>query len=252
MAITLGSLAVEINAMLGNRSDVMTYSAFPTVGNLQDSDRMALWIREAYNEITYNYRFEELEQGVTGMCIAGIDFYKYPPLMRRIRAVTILFPLSAGQQEPRPVRRRHIRNIRRYQTSNQGPPSIYAPYNPGTGAGIILRPVPDQGYPLIWDIVLKPTYNTTPNVSVANTVWQLSDDWLDIFKWLVALKGHTALVEPDKAAPIQQLLFGGLDPRTGRKMPGIIKERTAARDQLDIEDVEFGLQPQVRRYTNTV
>jgi hypothetical protein len=246
---TLGSLAGDVNAVLGNRQDVLTYTTFPTVPNMQDTDRLAIWMKEAYTEIALGYRFEELETSVTDSFVPTIDIYALPSLCRMLRSVTLLFGTA---QQPRPVRRRHIRNIRRYQTVSGGPPSIYAPFNPGGQPSIIVRPVPDQGYPLIWDIVQKPTFATTPvGAALAATVIQLPDDWVDILKWSVIMRGHTALLERDKAQAIQTLLFGGYDPALGRRVPGMIRQRIASRDQVDIEDVEFGLQPQIRRYSNT-
>lgn len=246
---TLGSLAGEINAMLGNRRDVLTYTTFPSVPNPQDSDRLMIWLKDAYTEICLGYRFEELETSVNDVFVPNTDVYQLPALCRTLRAITLLF---GAAQQPRPVRRRHIRNIRRYQTSSLGPPSIYAPFNPGGQPSIIVRPVPDQGYPLIWDIVSKPTFGNTANHTIDTTVNILPDDWVGVLKSLTKLKGHTALVEPDKAAAEQTYLFGGYDPAVGRRMPGVIKQLTAPRDQTDIEEVEFGLQPVVRRYTNTV
>jgi hypothetical protein len=245
---TLGNLAGEINAMLGNRRDVLTYTTFPTVPNPQDSDRLMIWLKDAYTEICLGYRFEELETSVTDSFVPSIDVYALPALCRSLRAITLLF---GGNQEPRPVRRRHIRNIRRYQTVMGGPPCIYAPFNPGGQPSIIVRPVPDQAYPLIWDIVQKPTFSATPNHTVDQTIITLPDDWIGVLKSLAKLKGHVALVENDKAQAEQTYLFGGYDPSLGRKVPGVIKQLIAPRDQTDIEDVEFGLRPQVRRYTNT-
>lgn len=246
---TLGSLAGEINAMLGNRRDVLTYSAFPGTPAPVDTDRLMLWLKEAYIEICLGYRFEELEQSVTDSFVATNDTYQLPASCRFLRAVTLLF---GANQDPRPVRRRHIRNVRRYSTVRPGPPSIYAPFNPGGQPSIIVRPVPDQAYPLIWDIQVKPTFSSTANHTIDLTTIALPDDWVDILKWSTCLRGHTALVERDKAAEVQTLLYGGYDPGLGRRVPGMIKQRTAPRDQLDIEDVEFGLQPMIRRYTNSV
>lgn len=246
---TLGSLAGEINAMLGNRRDVLTYITFPTVPDPQDSDRLMIWLKDAYTEICLGYRFEELEQSVTDVFVPTIDVYQLPALCRMLRSVSILV---GTQNQPRLIKRRHIRNIRRYQTTSLGPPSVYAPYNPGGQPSIIVRPVPDQGYPLIWDIQAKPTFDATANHTIDKTVIFLPDDWIDILKWSTCLRGHTALVERDKAAEIQTLLFGGYDPVLGRRVPGMIKQRIAARDQVDIEDTEFGLQPMVRRFTNSV
>ena len=257
MPPTLGSLALEINAMLGNRTDVLTYTTFPTIANMLDTDRLAIWLLEAYNELTFNFEWEELQTAVVDQFIPSIDVYKYPSQMRILRAVTLFFPLgTVPQREPREIRRRHIRNIRRYQTAEQGPPSIYAPFNPGGAAGIIVRPVPDQNYQFIWDIQVTPTFNrSSTNVTnktvLQNTTSQITDDWLDILKYLTAMKGHAALVEPDKADKLRMLLYGGYDPESGRKIPGMIKERTSLRPQMDIEASEFGLQPTVRRYTNT-
>ncbi len=245
---TLGSLAKEINAELGNRSDVLTYTTFPTVPNMADTDRLAIWLKDAYNEICLGYRFEELQATVQDVFVPNIDVYALPALTRTLRAITLLFPATGLNQQPRPIRRRHIRNIRRYQTAQGGPPSIYAPFNPGGQPSIIVRPIPDQGYPLIWDVIQKPTFGAT----IAVTNIQLPDDWIGVLRSLVKLKGHTALQEPDKAQAEQTYLFGGYDPALGRRVPGVIKQLTAPRDQTDIEDTEYGLQPLIRRYTNSV
>ena len=249
---TLGSLAGEINAMLGNRADVLSYSTFPTSPAPVDSDRLMLWLKDAYTDITLGYRFEELGQEVNDVMVRGIDRYPYPPLTRFLRAVTVLFPSIAGGQEPRPLRRRHIRNIRRYAANTQGPPRVYAPFNPGGVPSIIVRPVPDLAYNFIWDIQVKPTFNGTPNHTIDLTTIFLPDDWINVLKHYTKMIGHASLQEPDKQQAEQTYLFGGYDPQLGRRVPGVIKQLTAARDQLDIEDTEFGLQPQIRRFTNTV
>jgi hypothetical protein len=242
---TLGSLAGEINATLGNRQDVLSYTTFPSIPNMRDTDRLAIWLKEAYTAICLGYRFEELESSVTDSFVQNADVYQLPALCRFLRAVTLLFGTN---QDPRPVRRRHIRNVRRYSSTSQGPPRIYAPYNPGGQPSIIVRPVPDQAYPLIWDIQVKPTFAAT----IAATVIQLPDDWIEVLKAFTKLKGHSALVENDKAGAAQTYLFGGYDPGIGRRVPGIIKGLIDARDKLDIEDTEYGLQPLVRRFTNSV
>lgn len=244
---TLGSLAVEINATLGARQDVMTYTTYPTIGNLADTDRLAIWLKDAYTEICLGYRFEELCQEFDDVLAPGIDVVKLPPACRFLRSLTLMIP-NANGNDPRPVRRRHIRNLRRYQTSRPGPPAIYAPFNPGGQPSILIRPVPDQAYPFIWDIQIKPTFAA----SIATTVIQLPDDWIGVLKASVQLKGHAALGENDKAQAMQIYLFGGYDPGLGRRVPGFIKQLTAPRDQLDIEDTEYGLQPMIRRYTNSV
>lgn len=252
MAVTLGSLAVEVNARLGNRRDVLTYTTFPTVANMQDTDRLANWMQEAYNEICLGYRFEELCQAYTDQMTAGVDIYQLPQNTTRfIRAVTLLFPQGTSQQ-PRPLRRRHIRNIRRYQTFSPGPPAIYAPYNPGGQASIIVRPVPDLGYQFVWDIQSKPTYGNAVGQTISSATVTLPDDWLGVLKGLIQLKGHAALGEHDKVQALQMYLFGGYDPGLGRRVPGIIRQLVDARDKLDIEDTEYGLQPQLRRFTNSI
>lgn len=188
------------------------------------------------------------------MLVSNNDVYQLPPQCRFLRALTLLVPTGSGLTDPRPIRRRHIRNIRRYQTSRPGPPVIYAPFNPGGQPSIILRPKPDQNYSFIWDIQVKPTFDTTNAATnhIALTNIQLPDDWIGVLKAFTQLKGHTALTENDKAQALQIYLFGGYDPVLGRKVPGFIKQLTAPRDQLDIEDTEYGLQPMVRRYTNSV
>src|ERR1700704_261970 len=101
---TLGSLAGEINAMLGNRRDVLTYGAFPATPAPVDTDRLMIWLKDAYTEICLGYRFEELETSVNDVFVPNIDVYQLPALCRTLRAITLLF---GDSQQPRPVRRRH-------------------------------------------------------------------------------------------------------------------------------------------------
>src|SRR5712664_4699038 len=101
---TLGSLAVEINAELGARQDVLTYTTYPTVGNMQDTDRLAIWLKESYTEICLGYRFEELCQEFDDVMVPNQDVYQLPPQCRFLRAITLLFP-SVNNNDPRPIRR---------------------------------------------------------------------------------------------------------------------------------------------------
>jgi hypothetical protein len=230
----ISDITPEVAYMLGNRTDL-------TIG---DPSKVDIWVRDAYLELAMNYPFDELEDSVNDNFVQGVDTYEIPTEGRGIKALTLVFP--AGGREPRPIRRRHIRNIRRYQTTNQGPPAIYAPLTPaGQPRSIIVRPVPDQSYSIIWDVWTLPTIQS----DVEQTQIMMPADWLEVLRYAACIRGHVELQEQDKAQDKRTFLYGGQDAQTGRQVPGIIKQRMLSR-MADQDDVEYNIVPRVRRYTS--
>ncbi len=220
---TIADRESDVKFMLGNRTDL--------------DDRIRRWYRDGYLEIGRSYPFEELEDTVEDTMVATIAEYDYPDEARAIKTITMLF----DQQQERRLWRRHIRIIERYPTQAPGRPIIYAPF----GNQIIVRPVPDQSFDFRWRIWKKPIIDST----IKDTVLNVPDDWLEVLDYAAALRGHVALLERDKAAEVHAILFGGVDPRNGKKSTGLIAEKMRTRSQAENVDSEYAIRPRVRRYT---
>ena len=220
---TISDREADVKFMLGNRTDL--------------DDRIRRWYRDGYLEIGRSYPFEELEDTVEDTMVATIPEYDYPDEARAIKTITMLFDNS----QERRLWRRHIRIIERYPTQAPGRPIIYAPF----GNQIIVRPIPDQSFDFRWRIWKKPIIES----SIEDTVLNVPDDWLEVLDYAAALRGHIALLERDKAAEIHAILFGGVDPRNGKKSTGLIAEKMRTRGQAENVDSEYAIRPRVRRYT---
>lgn len=208
--------------MLGNRSDLTT--------------RAYAWIWDAYLELGMSYDFEELEDTWPDGLVANVDIYDYPPNARAVKALTRV-EVSTGESVP--LKKKSIKNIRRYNKTQKGPPAIWAPYK----NQIYIRPVPDKSYDLMWDIWVKPVQDST----IQNTEILLPWDWLEIVDIAAVARGFSELLEDDKAMAKLQLLHGAEDPRTGRRFPGLIAQRLQ-RKHAEAATDEFGMTPMVRKY----
>ena len=217
----------NVKFKLGNRTDIDT--------------KIEEWYRDAYLEIAYGYPFEELEETVHDTMVKDIDAYDYPDEARGIKVITIEF--DTGERR---LRRRHIRNIERYQsTLAPGQPALYAPF----GNQIIVRPVPSASFNFRWRIWKKPTIEDT----LADTLLEVPDDWLEILDYAATIRGHTDLLERDKAGELHAILHGGSytnSDGTVRRFPGIIKQRLLRR-QAEHVDSEYAIRPLIRRYTSS-
>jgi hypothetical protein len=227
----------RVRAMLGNRRDLDT--------------RIVSWLRDSYIELGMNYPFEDLEDSALIDVVPGTDKYSYPTTSvlngsdtigfstRAIKSVTLV--LSNGSTIP--LRKRNIKFLDRY-SSSVGRPSIYASYH----NVIVIRPVPNADpSKMLWRIWLKPKieYDTL------STEILLPEDWLEILDYMAAFRGHTELVERDKAQEIFTLLHGTEDTRSGRRNPGLIKQRILRR-QAESVDEEYPIRPIIRRMISTL
>jgi hypothetical protein len=145
---------------------------------------------------------------------------------------------------PQPIKRRDIKIVRRYNTSNQtGPPSIY-----GTVAKTILvRPIPSQQFAFTWDVWNLPDVDQTSTATINASTVLLPLDWIEIMQYMATLRGHIALLERDKAAEIHQLLYG--DP-TDQTQPGLIKTKLLIHS-AESYDSDFAMRPKKRAYSHT-
>src|SRR5437762_1570899 len=170
------------------------------LGNRRDLDaRIVSWLRDSYIELGMGYPFEELEDSALVDVTPGVDKYEYPTTSvlngsdtvgfttRAIKSVTLML----GNGSTIPLRRRNIKFLDRY-SSTPGRPSIYAPYH----NVIVIRPVPNADpVKLLWRIWLKPKLE----LDTISTEILLPEDWLEVLDYMAAFRGHTELLERDKA-----------------------------------------------------
>jgi hypothetical protein len=217
----------RVQQMLGNRTDV--------------TPRIYQWLIDAYVEIAMSTAFETLEDTFNILTANGSDTYNYLDGWRAVTTVHIQLP-AANPTTIRRLRKRNIRNIDSFPTTSKGQPTMYANY----GSAFVLRPVPDNSYNMIVRVWLKPVI-AAPQQS---TPIALPDDWLEVLDWMAVLRGHTELLERDKAQEVRTILYGGMDPRSGKVIPGLIKMKMTQR-QAEYGDEEYGIRPRVIQYTRT-
>lgn len=222
MAI-IGDSVATVQLNLGNRSDL--------------ASRISQWLAYAYIDLGMSYPFEELEDSVDDFFLPNIDVYDYPVTARAIKTIS----LTLAQNSQQPVKRKDIKVVRRYNTTSQtGPPAIY-----GTRAKqILVRPVPNQQIPFIWDVWNLPAVDQTDTGTINASTVLLPLDWIEIMQYMATLRGHIALLERDKAAEIHTLLYG--DP-TDNTQPGLIKTKLLIHS-AESYDSDFAIRPKNRAY----
>lgn len=222
----IGDSVATVTLNLGNRSDLAA--------------RVSQWLAYAYIDLGMSYPFEELEDSVDDAFQPGIDVYDYPATARAIKTLSMSF--GAGLIQP--IKRKDIKVIRRYTTTQQGgPPTIY-----GTRAKqILVRPIPNQSFPFIWDVWNLPAVDQTSTSSINASPVLLPLDWVEIMQYMATLRGHIALLERDKASEIHQLLYG--DP-TDQTQPGLIKTKLLIHS-AESYDSDFAIRPKNRAYSFT-
>jgi len=240
MSNNIADRVSRVTLMLGNRSDLQT--------------RVEQWIRDSYIDLGTSYEFEELEETVD-ITVDGNNSnntYPYPVYNdgnnnRDTRAVKSLKLLSGNNESNNlviPLVKKTIGFLDQIPYS-VGTPAIWAPFK----RQIIVRPGPSSsydGYLLRTRVWLKPLIISGNNMN--STELLLPDDWLEILDYAAALRGHTELLERDKAAEVLQLLHGSEDPRSGRRVPGLIAMKLTQR-QAETRYGDWGMKPRNRRYT---
>jgi len=233
---TIADRATEVLRMLGNRNDL--------------GSRVNEWIRASYVELAMGFDFEELEETHNGTTDAAnnTDAYEYPEVSLNnnnweVRAVKSITLHGNNNNRVLPLVRKDIRWIDKLPLT-YGDPAIYCPFK----NTIILRPAPSTDWTIRWRVWLKPLIVADNNSDIGNTEILLPDDWLEIVDLSAAMRGHAALLERDKAAELMQLLYGSEDSRTGRRIPGLIKQKML-RKHAEVGLSEYGINPRVKRYS---
>lgn len=203
-----------------------------TVGTVTAPSRIDLWLRDTYINLMMENRFPGTENSITFQTVQGVGIYNYPDTVRAVEALT----LYRSDGTIITVETKDIKYLRRMNNTNQAAPSMWAEFK----NTIQFRPIPDANgpYTCVLDVWLKPIILTP----ISATPCLLPIDWLEALDYGAASRGHTDLQEEDKAHAIQSLLYGFVDPQTGKYTPGLI-QNLQNRIQASAPFKDWGVQP---------
>lgn len=172
----VSALLTEINARLGNRTDL--------------SSRSLLFLNDAYYELTMAPRFSfyELDLAASTTTIADTSSYSLPDDFWFVLDLT-------DATNSRKLHRGHWQEFDR-STSTSGQPTRYARF----GATFQLDPIPDAVY------TLTLRYRKRPAELVAGNATLLGREWDEPLIVLATIKGFEALQNREKAATQRALL----------------------------------------------
>jgi hypothetical protein len=228
MSQTLGDRVQSVMYKLGNRQDLTT----PLSGGTSPS-RIDYWLQNAYINLLMENRFPGTEGTTTFNLVQGQSIYPYPDNVRAIETLTLYRPDGTVIT----VETKDIKFLRRMNSQNQSAPSIWAEF----GNTIQFKPVPDQNGP--YQCTLDVWYNPVIMDPISTTPILLPADWLEALDYQATVRGHTDLQEEDKAHAIESLLYGFVDPQTGKYTPGMI-QNLQNRIQASAQFKDWGVQPQ--------
>ena len=217
---------------LGNRTDLDPVGA--------GVSRLDKWFRDSYIELAMNVPLETLEITSFDEFIQATDIYRLPSDGRLPKCITVILSgdILGANSTVITLDYKDVAYIRQMTAQTQGPPACYTMY----GNQIIVRPIPDKTYNVVYD------YWQLPNIftPVSATPLLVPDDWLEIIDMGALMRGFRALLERDKARELQELLYGFKTP-AGKQVPGYITYRQT-QQQAGSEFENYGLQPRIRRY----
>jgi hypothetical protein len=138
-----------------------------------------------------------------------------------------------------------IAYLRRMNAFTQSAPAMWAEF----GRNLHFRPIPDNNGPYlcvvdVWMVAIM----DLDNIGASSNL--LPGDWWEALEYAAAVRGHTDLQEEDKAHAVQSLLYGYMDPQTGKYTPGLI-QNLQNRLQATAPFKDYGMQPRgtTLRYT---
>lgn len=229
----IGDLVNDVSLELGNRADITTGAP----------SRVAKWLQAGYRQVAMSYRFSEADTTTSINMTSDQAVYAYPPDARAIIDITVY----RGDGTSIPLDIKDLAYIRRYNNnpkSSDGPPSMAAYF----GNTITVAPAPDNStqYNMTIDYWQKPQITA----DIVSTVLAVPDDWIEIVMYAAIMRGHSSLLERDKAAALQQLLFGLTVPGTGKVVPGLMATMYS-RYQAEAPYKDWGMAPSAARRSYT-
>lgn len=235
---TIGDRVSRVSFKLGNRTDLLA----PIGGVTGAASRIDLWLVDAYLSLGWGVDFAEMEQTTNFLTVNSSQTYPRPSDARAIKNITgygsngTVYTMNTVD----------IGYIRRYQSPQQGQqnatttaPSTWAEF----GNTLWFSPPPIGGINMVVDYWQVPQVDQTNQNTIESTQLLLPDDWLEILDYQATMRGHAELQEPDKTMALQQLLYGTVDPSTGKFSPGLIQQLMTRR-QATTGFKDWGLQPQ--------
>jgi len=221
---------------LGNRSDLAAITNPPIPSRLDQ------WLADSYTEVGMGYSFSEAELSITGQVVQGQDSYAFPDDARAILS-NMFYRLDGTPVQPQV---KDIQTIRQFQQNKQGPPSILGYF----ALQVFMRPTPDQTYNTVIDYWQKPQINNVLG-DLGLTELNVPDDWLEIIDYGAMMRGHAELQEPEKAANLQQILYGTIDPNTHKTVGGMMAAKMTRR-QAHAPVMDYGMRPSQAKRSYTV
>jgi hypothetical protein len=194
--------------------------------------RIDTWLRNSYVNLMMENRFPGTEGTYTFVLQQGNAVYPYPDWVRALQRLTLYRPDGTVLT----METKDIAYLRRMNAFTQSAPAMWCEY----GKTIQFRPVPDGNGPYlcVTDVWMNPIVANP----IGSTLNLLPADWVEALEYGAASRGHTDLQEEDKAHAIQSLLYGFVDPQTGKYTPGLI-QNLQNRIQATAPFKDWGVQP---------
>lgn len=204
---TFNSILTEVQRRLGNRTDI--------------SDRLPIWINDAYFELMLEpeFTFYELDTIWTFDTVASQRVYN----LADVGALWFILMLRDDTNE-REVRKTSVKVLDRTSRSI-GQPNRYARF----ADTLELDPTPDAAY------TITMRYRLRPNELVPGSVMLLNREWDEVVTVLATVKGYEGLEQPEKASAARSLLQPLLDKRRDL-------------ENLEDEDSEFNIKVRMRGF----
>jgi hypothetical protein len=203
-----------------------------TTVSRQGPSRIDQWLRAAYINLMMENRFPGTEGTYTFILQRGKGAYPYPDWVRAVERLTLYKPDGTVLT----LETKDIGYIRRMNAVTQSAPSMWCEF----GKTIVFRPMPDGNGP--YTCYLDVWTNPIVAVPIGSTLNLLPSDWVEALEYSASSRGHTDLQEEDKAHAIQSLLYGYMDPQTGKYTPGLI-QNLQNRIQASAPHKDYGMQP---------
>jgi hypothetical protein len=227
VGITLNALVEELDALLLRRADI-------------PSERLELWLNEAYIDLATSLELDELRVGLSIELSAEQPLYRLPPNLTITEEVAVLGALRGF-----PLEKIDLRTYRALEEQLGAPKLFFR-----QGDMLVLWPSPDRlGYLLVVDGLMAPLPMTLASHSPI-----VGPEWHEGIKLLAKQKAYSALMEYDKALEAGNDYVQFVRRRTDRKsreergrivgssVPGRIEElrnrrirmrQVVSRDDLD-------------------
>lgn len=200
--------------------DLVNEVLIRTENRISDTERAAIWIRDALIEISQNPDYRDDFQGLEvygqqiNLVIEQQEYNEVDFLTPGLECNAILDVLI-WVDYPTNQNRRKL-DVGHYQQTDKFQPVFSIPTEWYTYGGLLgFNPIPNQPY----QVQVRFAKNHTIADSVPETVILLPREWNEILIWAAVKRGFMELMEYEKAGSVNMLLYG--DPMN-KAQPGLI------------------------------